>query len=79
MPRRYNASRGGYAPGHSREAFWEYVDAGDKPLEGWVIGQLCNCTDTLPGDYCVEMDLPRGSTYAQAVRRLAMIAHSTAD
>jgi len=32
--------------------------------------RLWNCTDTLPGWECQELDLPRGSTYAAAVRSL---------
>jgi hypothetical protein len=36
----------------------------------WLTGQLWNCTDTLPGDFCEDLDIPRGSTVAQCVRVL---------
>jgi hypothetical protein len=35
-----------------------------------MIGDLWNCTDTLPGDACEALDIQHGSTYAQAVRSL---------
>lgn len=34
----------------------------------WLSGQLWLCTDTLPGDYCRELEIPQGSSYAQAAR-----------
>ena len=76
---RYYPSRGGHAPGHLRDAFLEWTEEqeGDtvvvglyeeeKPL-AWILGQLWNCTDILPGDCCNDLDLPSGSTYARAVR-----------
>jgi hypothetical protein len=76
---RFNAGRGGHAPGHLREAFWEWaeadqavtvtVDETERPV-AWLFGQLWNCSDVMPGAGCDDLDLPRGSTYAQAVRRL---------
>lgn len=36
----------------------------------WLIGQLWNCTDCLPGSICGDLDLPQGSSYATAVRKL---------
>lgn len=72
-------------PGHLRDAFCGYLD-GDadaetvlvdigywerrKPVR-WLVGQLWNCTDVLPSGYSAAVDLPSGSTYAQAVRKLA--------
>lgn len=74
----YNAGRGGHAPGHIRELFCGLIDSGeldDELTEGrperterWLIGQLWNCSDTMPSDLCAEVGLPAGSTYAQAVR-----------
>ena len=63
--RRYQAARGGHAPGHLREAFLSWlqecldrpgdaplpqtVEVGDPPRSiSWLLGQLWNCTDTLP-------------------------------
>ena len=36
----------------------------------WLIGQLWNCRDILPWLDCSALDLPHGSTYAQAARKL---------
>lgn len=79
----YKANRGGHAPEHLREALLHYLDEDSDsdmvtvgydecamPLR-WVIGQLWNCTDVLPNDYCEIVDLAPGSTYAQAVRQMA--------
>lgn len=77
----YDARRGGHAPGHLRDALAEWIEEGQdgtgvvvlddepRPL-GWLLGQLWNCTDTLPRGACAELGLPAGSTYAQAARRL---------
>ena len=63
----------GHAPGHLADRFRELIY--DRPA--WasaefhrLTGRLWNCTDILPGDVCDEIDLPRGATYAQAVRGL---------
>jgi hypothetical protein len=37
----------------------------------WLLGQLWNSTDVLPGDYCEMLELQEGSTFAQAVRKIA--------
>jgi hypothetical protein len=39
------------------------------PLKS-VLGHLWNCADIMPSMYCDQLDLPKGSTYAQAVRSL---------
>lgn len=70
-----NPRRRGHAPGHVREALHAYLDAGDRPLPADIVGQLWNCSDLLPSDYCVEIQIPRGSTYARAVRHLASTLH----
>jgi len=89
---KYNPTRGGPVPGHLRNAFEEFVakidfeEAGmshltvtvndeNKPLR-WLIGQLWNCRDRLQGAACDDLDLPRGTTYAQAVRRMASTLES---
>jgi len=36
----------------------------------WLTGQLWNCTDCLPSEYCTVLDLQQGSTYAQAARKI---------
>lgn len=75
MPRWvYNPSRGGHAPGHLRDRFADEVQGEGEPMTDSdferLIGQLWNCTDTMPSDLCDELDLPVGSTYAQGARSL---------
>jgi hypothetical protein len=69
-----------HKPGHLREAFQDYLDsdlsaseftmddAGEERTLNWLLGQLWNCTDVLPAAYCDQLDICKGSTYAQAVR-----------
>jgi hypothetical protein len=49
--------------------WWSRFAAG-KQHAYWIIGQLWNCTDTVPGSICHECDIPVGSTYASLVRKL---------
>jgi hypothetical protein len=77
----YDPRRGGHAPGHLRDAFLEWLDTGESTHTvvvlgehrslNWLCGQLWNCTDVLPGSECDLLDLPQGSTYAQAVQKVA--------
>ena len=81
MPHSY---RGGHAPSHPRDAFRIWVEAG-MPAESkleiavaghatvsarWIREQLWNCSDTLPSYLCVDVEIPVGSSYAQAARSL---------
>ena len=79
----YQPALGGHAPGHLRSLFCEWIETGEVPtndctvpyqdqpnLLRWLIGQLWNCTDTVPGSECAMLDLPAGSTYAQAARNV---------
>jgi hypothetical protein len=71
-----------HAPPHLREALQQSLDSdtpakqfrvehnGQKKALGWLLGQLWHCTDVLPAGYCDQLDIPKGSTYAQAVRRV---------
>lgn len=78
--RRYNPSRGGHAPGYLRDAFQEWLDEDDAPdwveIDGekhpvdYLLGKLWNSTDVLPASYCQNLDIPQGSTYAQAARKI---------
>ena len=91
----WHANRGGHAPGHLRDAFLEWteryiggenpptVQVGDdetpRPI-GWLLGQLWNCTDVMPGtDWheladCLKIEEPYGgASYARAVRLLKPI------
>jgi len=80
---RYQVARGGHAPEFLRAAFQEYLDQHEADLftgatvdvDGeprslpWLIGQLWNCSDTLPAHCWGSLD-GRPGTYAQAVRIL---------
>ncbi len=63
-----------YAPGDTRAAFLAWLDANplpqDTPEARTVVGGVCGCTDTLPGEYCKQLVIPHGSTYDQAARDL---------
>ena len=65
---KYHPARGGHAPGHLREALYEWIEDGasaetvtvgydevEKPAE-WLLGMLWNCRDTLPGDVAQEVE-----------------------
>ncbi len=67
-----------HPPGHWEAMFRDYLDyyyceCEEPDLEGitieQVIGELSNCTDILPAEYRLVLDLPQGSTYAKAVRK----------
>ena len=51
-----------------KRAWWN--SAGDRERALWVSGQLSACRDILPDNYCELMNMPRGSTFADAVRKL---------
>lgn len=44
---------------------WE---EGKEVSLSWLLGQLWNCTDVLPADYCEILEIKHGSSFAQAVR-----------
>lgn len=58
----------GHAPSHLRNAFLVSIEAGTPDLT--LAGRLWSCTDVLPRDACDDLDIPPGSTYAQAARRV---------
>lgn len=74
MRPKFNPSRGGHAPGHLRDELVEIIETGGRSPERMqrITGLLWNCTDCLPGDNCEELDIPRGSTYAAAARKIRM-------
>jgi hypothetical protein len=70
-----------HKPSHLREDFLSYLDSlepGGNPATAEeqsipidsLLKQLHHCTDILPSDYCDQLDLPKGSTYAAAVREI---------
>jgi hypothetical protein len=52
---RYNASRGGHAPGHLREEFLDIIEQMDWERaflgKGKLLGALWNCTDQIGSGY----------------------------
>lgn len=64
-----------HAPSHLREQFQEWLDSYEpdrlcdidiQPVSA-LLDALAECGDTLPADYCDQLEIPKGSTYAQAV------------
>lgn len=67
-----------HAPSHLREQFQEWLDSYEpnrlseidiQPVAA-VLDALADCGDVLPADYCDQLDIPKGSTYAQAVEEV---------
>lgn len=64
-----------HAPSHLREDFQEWLDSYEpnrlngidtQPVAS-LLGALADCGDVLPADYCDQLEIPKGSTYAEAV------------
>ena len=64
-----------HAPSHLREQFQEWLDAFEpnrlhgidiQPVAS-LLDALADCGDVLPADYCDQLEIPKGSTYAEAV------------
>jgi hypothetical protein len=53
-----------------RDAFLVALDADDMGRATDVASHLTGCTDPLPGMTCAKLDLPAGSTYGCAARRV---------
>ena len=51
------------------EELYDPADAGANPAR-WLLGQLWNCTDTIPHLSCGDIGIERGSTYAVGARAL---------
>jgi hypothetical protein len=68
----------GHAGGDLRDRFLDSIDPSgvitdniDSEAEAKeILGALWNCTDVLPGGECDALELPRGSSYAMAVRSI---------
>jgi hypothetical protein len=58
----------GHLPGHLRDRFAEAIEDRDDDEVQRAAGVVWSCTDVLPGDLCSMLDLPPGSSYAQAAR-----------
>jgi len=51
-----------------KQRWWEGLSSPDRGH--WLIGQLWNCTDVMPSRACSSVELPQGSSYARAARKL---------
>ena len=67
-----------HAPSHLREQFQEWLDSYEpdrlheidiRPVAS-LLDALAGCTDVLPADYCDQLEIPKGSSYAQAVEEV---------
>ena len=64
--------------GHLREEFQEILEdhlsrravVTRESVPVALLGALWNCTDVLPSGCCEALDMPHGSSYAQAVQSL---------
>lgn len=52
----------------AQQEMWERLSHREQGR--WLIGQLWNCTDTVPGSTCEAVDVPIGSSYARLVRKV---------
>jgi hypothetical protein len=64
-----------HMPSDLREEFIDVIDrfnsvGNDDDELKRLTGKLWNCTDTLPGNTCIRLEVAIGSTYAQAARQL---------
>jgi hypothetical protein len=62
-------------PSHLREQFQQWLDTYEpdriqeidiRPVAS-LLKALEDCGDVLPADYCDQLEIPKGSTYAEAV------------
>jgi len=67
-----------HAPSHLREQFQEWLDSYQpdqiqdidiRPVAP-LLDALENCGDVLPADYCDQLEIPKGSSYAEAVEEV---------
>ena len=62
--------RASYAAPAIRDAFLDALDANDLARATDMALQLTGSTNPLPGMTCSRLDLPAGSTYGCAARRV---------
>lgn len=59
-----------YAPATLRDKFLLALDGGDAQLPIRLATELATCSNPLPSLTCQLLDLPLGSTYGSAARRV---------
>jgi hypothetical protein len=65
------ATSGGSVPAQLRNAFLELIEneaRGDEACR--LAAQLSDCTDVVPFEHCEMLELPVGSTFAEAAASL---------
>ena len=61
----------GAIPAHLRNAFIELIENETEGEEACqLLRQIVSSTDMLPQEYCDMLDLPAGSTFGDAARRV---------
>jgi hypothetical protein len=63
----------GSVPASVRNAFLDLINDethGDEACQ--VVEQVSSCTDVLPFEYCEMLELPAGSTFAEAAARIKL-------
>jgi hypothetical protein len=62
-----------YASAAMRDAFLIALDVDDRAATTELARELTGCTNPLPGMTCNKLDLPIGSTYGCAARRVLLL------
>jgi hypothetical protein len=62
-----------YASPAIRDEFLRALDVNDRQLSTKLALNLTECTNPLPGITCSQLDLPVGSTYGCAARRVLLL------
>ncbi len=62
-----------YASPALRDEFLRALDVDDQTLWTRLALNLTDCTNPLPGMTCTQLDLPMGSTYGCAARRVLLL------
>ena len=81
-------TQSGPPSGDIRDAFIAWLDEGADATEVEIDGnkqsitrlfdQIRDCADILPRVYCDDLEIPQGSTYADAVKKLESDQDTTA-
>jgi hypothetical protein len=71
QPEQPESQSGSSVPANVRNAFLDLInDETEGEAACRLVAQVSQCTDPLPVEYCHILDLPDGSTFADAARTL---------
>jgi hypothetical protein len=63
----------GSVPASVRTAFLDLINDETQGEEACqLVEQVSSCTDVLPYEYCEMLDLPEGTTFAQAAAKIRL-------